>query len=317
MKVFEFQNGDKMPMLGLGTWKAAPGQVYDAVREAIKIGYRHFDCAAIYRNEEEIGQAFEDVFAAGEVTREELWITSKLWNNAHGEENVLSALQKTLADLRLSYLDLYLIHWPVALKPEVLFPESGTDFFSLEEKPIANTWKGMENVVKAGLTRHIGVSNFTINKLKQLLNTCDIRPEMNQIEMHPFLQQPEMIKYCQEQHIFLTAYSPLGSGDRPDILKSSDEVSLLENEVIMRIAEAKGCSPAQVLIQWALERGTAVIPKSANPVRLKQNFESTTVQLGPDDMNEIARLDQHARYIKGIFWTMPESPYTVEELWDE
>ncbi|MCG8322354.1 MAG: aldo/keto reductase [Cytophagales bacterium] len=317
MKFLEFENGDQMPMLGLGTWKSAPGDVYNAVREAIRIGYRHFDCAAIYRNEVEVGQALDDAFRAGDVKREELWITSKLWNNAHGQENVEAALQQTLSDLRLSYLDLYLVHWPVALKAGILFPEKGEDFVSLEERPIPETWKGMEALCKAGLARHIGVSNFSVKKLSELLKACDIRPEMNQVEMHPFLQQPELVSYCHENNIFLTAYSPLGSKDRPDFLKSEDETSLLDNEIIKNIADAKGCSPAQVLIQWALARGTAVIPKSVNPERLKQNFEASNVQLNTEDMEKISKLDKHARYVRGVFWTMPGSPYTVADLWDE
>lgn len=317
MKFFEFENGDKMPMLGLGTWKSQPGEVYNAIREAIRIGYRHFDCAAIYRNEAEVGQAFEDSFQAGEVSREGLWITSKLWNNSHGEENVQEALEKTLTDLRLTYLDLYLVHWPVALKAGILFPETGDDFFSLQEKPIAHTWRGMEAVHDKGLAKHIGVSNFSIKKLKQLLEDSKVHPEMNQIEMHPFLQQPEMLRFCDENKIFLTAYSPLGSNDRPEILKSEDEANLLESEVIKSIADNHGCSPAQVLIQWALARDTAVIPKSVNPGRLKQNFEAQDVQLSTEDMDKISGLDKNARYVRGIFWTMPGSPYTVAELWDE
>ena len=317
MKFLTYDNGDKMPMLGLGTWKSEPGDVYKAVREAIKIGYRHFDCAAIYRNEAEVGQALNDAFEAGDVTREELWITSKLWNSAHGEENVQEALQNTLEDLKLAYLDLYLVHWPVALKPGVLFPEKSDDFVSLQEKPISGTWKGMEAAQKAGLVKHIGVSNFSTKKLSELVETCDTRPEMNQIEMHPFLQQPEMISFCRENSIFLTAYSPLGSKDRPEFLKSEDETSLLENETINSIANDKGCSPAQVLIQWALARGTSVIPKSVNPGRLKQNFEALDVQLNDEDMESIGKLDKHARYVKGVFWTMPGSPYTVAGLWDE
>ena len=165
MKTFKFSNGDAMPTLGLGTWKSKPGEVYNAIREAIKIGYRHIDCAYIYMNEAEIGQAFSDAFQTGDVKREELWITSKLWNNAHLTSDVRPALEKTLTDLRLDYLDLYLMHWPVALKPGVAFPKSADDFISLEEIPIISTWQEMEKCAQAGMTRHIGVCNLSIKNL--------------------------------------------------------------------------------------------------------------------------------------------------------
>jgi alcohol dehydrogenase (NADP+) len=170
MKKLVFKNGDTMPALGLGTWQAPRGEVGQAVREAIRIGYRHIDCAAIYGNEKEIGEALQAAFKAGEVQREELWITSKLWNTRHGQANVRPALEKTLADLQLDYLDLYLIHWPVAMKHVV--PHIPNQFIPLEEQPIADTWLGMEAVLDAGLTRHIGVSNFSVKKLKKLLETA-------------------------------------------------------------------------------------------------------------------------------------------------
>ena len=154
MKTLTFQNGDKMPILGLGTWQSQPGEVYTAVREAIRAGYRHIDCAAIYGNEVEIGQALRDAMAEGQVTRPELWITSKLWNNAHGRNNVEPALKKTLGDLGLDFLDLYLIHWPIPLKPEVSLPSSGADFLPLQESPLHLTWAGMEEAVPAWNLRY-------------------------------------------------------------------------------------------------------------------------------------------------------------------
>ncbi|MGK2904751.1 MAG: aldo/keto reductase [Desulfuromonadales bacterium] len=315
MQTLAFENNDQLPALGLGTWKAKPGDVDKAVREAIRIGYRHIDCATIYGNEVEIGKALAGAIQAGEVKREELWITSKLWNNAHAREQTVGALKKTLQDLHLQYLDLYLIHWPVAIKPESIFPRSGDDFLSLDEMPLAETWCGMESCVWQGLTRHIGVSNFSIRDIESIRSSATRMPEMNQIEMHPYLQQDEMLAYCQKHSIHLTAYSPLGSGDRPDVLKKANEPSLLENQCVMQIAKKHGYSTAQVLIRWAIERNTAVIPKSVTPARLAENFQSADLELSNQDMLELAKLDAGYRYVEGGFWTIEGSPYTQKSLW--
>lgn len=317
MKTYELANEDKMPALGLGTWKSKPGEVYAAVRHSIKTGYRHIDCAAAYGNEAEIGKAFTDAFREGDVTRDELWVTSKLWNNAHLKEDVRPALEQTLKDLSLGYLDLYLMHWPIALKPGVGFPASGDDFLSPDEIPVSVTWAAMEECVDAGLTKHIGVSNFSIKKLKALNANSRIKVQVNQVELHPFLQQNSMLEFCQKEKIVLTAYSPLGSSDRPAVFKAQDEPSLLENETIMEIAAANNCSAAQVLISWAIQRGTSVIPKSVNPNRIEQNFQATSITLNDADMQIIAGLDRHSRYVVGEFWAMPGSGYSVETLWDE
>jgi len=317
MKNIIYRNNDAMSALGLGTWKSNPGEVYDAVLEAIKVGYRHIDCAMIYGNEKEIGKALQKAFSSGIVKREELWITSKLWCNSHGEANVMPALKSTLNNLQLDYLDLYLVHWPVALKPDVIFPEKGEDLLSLEERPIIKTWKGMEAMVSKGLTRHIGVCNFSIKKLKSLSAIAAIKPEMNQVEMHPFLQQSTLLEYCKKEGIYITAYSPLGSPDRSAQMKADNEPSLLENPVISAIAQKYGCSTAQILIAWALERGTSVIPKSVNAGRIKQNYEAESIQLDKEDMDQIAKLDRHFRYVNGKFWALPRSTYTVANLWDE
>jgi alcohol dehydrogenase (NADP+) len=315
MQSLTFNNNDKMPILGLGTWKSEPGEVGKAIQEAIRIGYRHIDCAAIYGNEAEIGKALEEVMQAGLVTRNELWITSKLWNNAHAREEVPIALKKTLADLRLEYLDLYLIHWPVATRPDVIFPRKADDFFSLAEMPLNETWAGMEDCVESGLVKHIGVSNCSIKKIEEL-SSAKIRPEVNQIELHPYLQQDEMLSYCNVNNIYLTAYSPLGSLDRPDVMKGANEPSLIENPVVGKIAQAHGCSAAQVLLRWAIERGTSVIPKSTNPGRLAENLEVANLKLDNQEMAELAKLEMGFRYVNGEFWTMEGSPYTLTELWN-
>jgi alcohol dehydrogenase (NADP+) len=317
MHTLTLQQSHTLPAFGLGTWNSPPGDVQRAVTWAIEAGYRHIDCAWIYGNEAEIGAALKDVFARGIVTRDELWITSKLWNHRHLPADVEPAIRESLDALGLERLDLYLVHWPVAHKADKPVHRTADDFYSLGEVPLADTWRAMEALVDAGLTRAIGVSNFSVAKLDALLASARIAPAMNQIEMHPYLQQPAMMSYCKDKGIGLTAYSPLGSRDRPARLKSADDPILLEDPVINAIASTHGVSPAQVLIAWALQRGTAVIPKSTNAGRIQQNLDATAVVLTDDDMQRIAGLDRHRRYVDGNFWVLPGGPYTLANLWDE
>ncbi len=316
MRTIRFSQGDTMPILGLGTWKSGEREVYQAVIDAVNAGYRHIDCAAIYGNEAEIGEALSELFQSGVVERDELWITSKLWNDSHKKEHVQPAIEKTLKDLQLDFVDLYLIHWPVAIRHGLTYPSKGDDFHDLADVPLLETWNAMIELKKKGLAKHIGVSNFNIPKLNHLSESSAHKPEMNQVEMHPLLAQKELVEYSRSSGIPLTAYSPLGSNDRPQRNKDSHPV-LLENEVIREIADQHEVTPAQVLIAFQIHRGVAVIPKSVNKSRIEENFKAAEVTLTPQDMEKILGLDQHLRYIDGTTWTIEGSPNTLESLWEK
>ncbi|SDN11600.1 aldo/keto reductase [Kriegella aquimaris] len=311
MTTLKFRNNDEMPILGLGTFRSEPNEVYNAVLSAIKIGYRHIDCAAAYGNEKEVGNAIAEAIKQDLVTREDLWVTSKLWNSSHGEENVVPALNQTLEDLQLDYLDLYLVHWPVALKKGTEMPEKASDFIPLSEVPLTNTWKGMEAALEQGLAKHIGVSNFNENQLKAIMATAAHQPEMNQVEMHPFLQQEALKSFCVQNDILLTAYAPLGSlGDENTTLR------LLENDTIINIADSRSMSPAQVALAYTMQRGIAVIPKSINEARLLQNLETLNHTLTEEDIALLRDLDKGHRFIDGKFWEVENGPYTADSIWN-
>ena len=305
-----------MPALGLGTWKSEPEEVYRAVRTAIEVGYRHIDCAAIYLNEEEVGRALVDAFQAGDAKREEVWITSKLWNDSHAPEHVRPALQTSLKKLQLDYLDLYLIHWPVALRHGTDLPRGPQDFLPLSEVPLESTWEAMLKVSERGLAREVGVSNFSERKIEQVRNATGQTPAVNQIELHPYLQQDALVEACEELGIAVTAYSPLGSPDSAAMMGRDDDVLLTKHPTIAQIAESHGATPGQVLIAWALARGTSVIPKSVNPGRIAENWGARDLTLTFADMTAIASLDRHQRMVDGRFWFVGET-YSPQTLWDE
>lgn len=317
MKYFNIAKSDTLPALGLGTWKSNKGDVGQAVTSALEMGYRHIDCAPIYTNEREVGESFGAALSSGQVKRDTLWVTSKLWNNAHAQKHVRPALERTLKDLQLDYLDLYLIHWPVHFQANITFPKSPDEFIAPEAIPVMETWQAMEKLVKKGLIRHIGVCNFNVKRLVDLKQQAAIQPVMNQIELHPYLQQAAMVDYCRENDVLLTAYSPLGSGDRPDAMKKENEPSLLSHPIVREIAANRQCSAGQVLLAWGLSRNTVVIPKSVNPGRMSENLKAPDIELSAEELKAISELEMGYRFVDGSFFAGPGSPYTVESLWEE
>lgn len=307
MKSVKLNNEAEMPIIGLGTWQSKPGEVYQAIRWAIKLGYHHIDCAPIYGNEKEIGQALHDAVKEGDIKRENLFVTSKLWNDSHAKADVLPALKQTLEDLQLEYLDLYLMHWPVAQKKGVSMPSSDADMISLKNLPLETTWAAMEEVYQKGLVKAIGVSNFSQEKLSHLIEKATIVPSVNQVESHPFLQQNELLDYCRKNMIALTAYSPLGSGEHKSGL------NLMENDVIKEIAQRLKVSSAQVMLAWQINRGVISIPKSIHNERIKENFASQSIELDEEDMKKIASLDKKHRFINGDIFA--KGDYTLENIW--
>ena len=316
MKSIELLSGDQMPILGLGTWKMPPAEAYESVKLAIRNGYRHIDCAWIYQNESSVGRAIKELLETGEVSREELWITSKLWNDRHHPDHVCDALKGSLSDLRLDYVDLYLIHWPVAHEYGVPRAESGSQMLSLDEVPLTDTWSAMLTCVESGLCRNAGVSNFNQPKLQKLIDVTGQTPACNQVECHPYLQQKDLLDYCHDHQIAFTAYSPLGSGDRPELMRKDGDPNLFSDPLLQAMAEQHQVSVAQVMLAWAIHRDTAPIPKSSHPERQQENLASLDLVLSEADLETLSSLDQNYRYNDGAYWAIPGSPYTVTDLWN-
>ncbi len=315
MKTLKFNNGDDIPMIGLGSSGIPTDQTYDVIRKAIILGYRHFDCAPIYGNQKEIGDALIDAIDEGDVSREELFITSKLWNDSHRYNDVERSCEETLEELQLDYLDLYLIHWPVAHERGVIVPENEEEFLAEVEAPLEDTWVGMEDCEDAGLTKHIGVSNFNIANLQHLIDEGMVKPEVNQCEWHPYLPQQTLYDFCRSNKIIMTAYAPLGSPGRPAEMKNDHEPDLLTEPAIIEIAKKQGCTEAQALIAYALKRKMAVIPRATNPEHLKQNLEAENFTVDRADLRELIILPKF-RYFKGEEYTIHGSPYKLTDIWE-
>jgi diketogulonate reductase-like aldo/keto reductase len=313
-------SGAAIPVVGLGTFgsDSVPGEtVAEAVLEAARVGYRHFDCASVYGNEHFVGAALEAVRRSG-VGRAELWVTSKLWNDKHGEKDVAASCEKSLRDLRLDHLDLYLVHWPF---PNFHPPGCDVTSRSADAKPYVHesymrTWRAMEKLVERGLVRHVGTSNMTIPKLELLLRDAAIRPVANEMELHPHFQQPELLRYVVDRGIVPIGYSPIGSPGRPERDRTPEDTVDTEDPVVVGIAARLGVHPAVVCLKWGLQRGHVVIPFSVRRANYLANLKAAvTPPLSDADMAALAGIDKNCRLIKGqvFLWRDGQS---WEDLWD-
>ena len=313
--------GAKMPAVGMGTFgsdHATAEQVQEAVRGAIKVGYRHFDCAACYGNEAQIGQVFTEAFAAGEVKREDLFIVSKVWNDMHGKGDVLLACARTLKDLQLDYLDMYYVHWPFPNyhPPKCEGTERNPDSKPFYVSRFMATWRQMERLVDMGLTRHIGMSNMTLPKLKAVLPLCRIKPAAIEMELHPCFQQQELFDYVRSQGIQAVGFCPLGSPDRPERDRTAEDIADLEQPIIRKIAQAHGVHPVLVAIKWAVQRGQTPIPFSIKEKNYTSNLKCVTEDpLTEEEMEEMKKMECNNRLVKGQVFLWPGAE-DWQELWD-
>ena len=309
--------GSEIPVVGLGTFgsdSVSHDQVAEMVKNAVKAGYRHIDCASVYGNEKQIGIVLRKLFEEGIVRREDLWVTSKVWNDMHSK--VVEACKQSLSDLQLDYLDLYLVHWPF---PNYHAP--GCDVTSRNEnsKPYIHesymkTWQDMESLVDQGLAKHIGTSNMTIPKMELLLKDCRIKPSCNEMEIHPHFQQPELFDFCVKNDIQPIGYCPIGSPGRPERDRTADDTVDLEDPVIIEIAKKHNVHAATICIKWAIQRGQIPIPFSCN--HYVDNLKAALIEdLSAEEMAAISGIDKNCRLIKGQVFLWKENQ-SWEDLWD-
>ncbi len=311
-------SGAVMPAVGLGTFGSdhvSAAEIAEAVKGAAAAGYRHFDCASVYGNEAAIGAAFEEILRGG-IRREDLWITSKLWNDKHSEDDVIASCRQSLADLRLDYLDLYLVHWPF---PNFHPPGCDVSSRSADAKPYIHenymkTWRKMEELMEMGLVRHIGTSNMTIPKLRLLLRDARIKPAVNEMELHPHFQQPELFDFVRANGMEPVGYCPIGSPGRPERDRTPEDTTPTEDPVIVEIAKRHGVHPAVICVKWAVQRGQTPIPFSVHHYRANLAGAASD-PLTADEMRAIAAIDRNCRMIKGqvFLWKDGQS---WEDLWD-
>lgn len=313
--------GAKMPAMGIGTFgsdRVDSDTVSAAVEGAIRAGYRSIDGAACYGNEKEIGKVYKKLFEEGVVKREELFITSKVWNDMHGEGDILLACAKTLKDLQLDYLDMYYVHWPFPNyhAPGCTVEARNPDSVPFVVERFMKTWKQMERLVDMGLVKHIGFSNMTIPKMEAVLPLCRIKPAAIEMELHPCFQQQELMEYCLERGMAVVGYCPLGSPQRPERDILPEDIADMEEPELKKIAEAHGVHPALICLKWAYQRGTTPIPFSVKEKNYVANLKSIMEDpLTDEEMEIIKGLEKGNRLVKGqvFLW---EGAKGWEDLWD-
>lgn len=301
---FKLNNGPSIPQVGLGTWRGKEGQVGQAVRTALRAGYRHIDCAKAYGNQAEVGDAFQTIFKEGKIKREDVWITSKLWNTDHKSEDVIKGCKETISELQCDYLDLYLMHWP-AVKGEKMIP-------------IKETWQAMEKLVDEGLCKSIGISNFSVKKTEELLSYARIKPAVNQVELHPYFRNDKLHNFCKQHDVHITAYSPLGSVDSRSAFADPNAVPwLLEDPVVKEIADKHHKGPAQICIRWAIQNGTSVIPKATSEAHIRSNLDVLDWSLSGEEFDRLSGLGHQMRMVDGSDFVLPAGPWPdLMTLWD-
>lgn len=306
-------NGRVMPPLGFGTWLVSSENVH-SVKWALNIGYRHIDCASEYENEPEIGKVLHATFSTGSIKREDVFITSKLWLDDFCR--VEDACKATLKNLQLKYLDLYLIHMPFEIDKNIKEVSLNDNVLAYDAKRIQEVWKCIEKLVDDGLVAAIGISNFTTKKVKDLLASSPrIRPACNQVELHPYLPQHQLVELCKKEGIAIVAYSPLSNPGRPADCREEGEPSLLSDAVIASIAEKHEATKAQILLGWHIKRGTGVLVRSISEDRIKENFKSLQVNLDDEDVAKIDAITTRFRYNKQS-WILKEGQTPDKDFWD-
>ncbi|EEB14936.1 aldose reductase, putative [Pediculus humanus corporis] len=289
-------NGQQIPIVGLGTWQLHGDEKTEFIKKAIDLGYRHFDTAWLYNSEKVIGDAIRQKIADGTVKREDLFITTKLWCSYAHPDLVVKACRKSLSNLGLDYLDLFLIHWPFVFKSiKEYFPRDLKGNLIITDDDYVTTWKEMEKCVELGLTKSIGVSNFNSVQIERLLESAKIKPVTNQIEAHPYLNQKKLIEFCHNRDIIITSYGPLGG--MPSAAKPESK-PMLENPIMVKIAREKNKTTAQISLRYLIQCGTIVIPKTSSPKRLLENLSVFDFTLTPEEMAEIDSINKNERIYK-------------------